>query len=176
MKKIISLGIACMSLLVVTPALAANQGTVGATSQGSAVVNLSIADLIRISDMNDFALGSYSGTGDLDANDNVCVWRNKTGGSYKVTATATEGAFKIKAGAEELAYSVFFNDQTGTSGEIAVAYNTVTATQTGANTQSASCATGGLSSNIHIRILESALQAAQPGAYTGTLIVTVEPV
>lgn len=177
-KKKISFifAVGCLTLLIVRISFAADQGTVGTVSQGRVDINLAIPDLIRISDLNDFSLGTYSGSGEINANDNICVWRNRASAQYKITATATEGAFKIKSGANKLAYSVFYNDQIGTSGEIAVSYNTATATQTGANTQSSSCAVGGLVGNVHIKILEASLQRAQPGAYIGTLILTAEPI
>ena len=158
-------------------AFAASQGSLGTTSQGSLDITLSIEDLIRISDFSDMAFGAYSGTGDLNSNDDLCVYRNDTGGQYTITATASEGAFQVDdGGTNTIAYSVFFNDTTGTTGEVAVTYNTATATQSGANTTSSDCSVGGLSANVHVRFLAADLQAAVPGSYSGTLVLTANPV
>ena len=44
-------------------AFAATQGTLGATSQGSLVITLTIDPLVQISALNDIALGTYTGGG-----------------------------------------------------------------------------------------------------------------
>lgn len=161
---------------VVSSAFAATDGTLGSTSQGDLDISLSIANLIQISNFSDLALGAYSGTGDLEGNDDLCVYRNNAGGQYTITATASEGSFKVVAGAEEIPYAAYFNDVTGTTGEIPLAYSTATATQSGANTVSADCSSGGLRANVHVKVLEADLQAAEPGSYSGTLILTANPV
>ena len=100
---------------------------------------------------------------------------NDSGGQYTITATASEGAFQVEDGANNIAYGVFFNDQTGTTGEASLTYNTASATQSGANTSSSDCSVGGLSANFHVQMTSANLSAAQPGNYTGTLILTVAP-
>ena len=158
---------------------AATQGTLGATSTGTTVVTLTIAEQFQITDVADIALGAYGGTGDLNGNDDLCVYHNGDG-SYRVTitdtSTITPASFTVEdAGdANEIAMSVFFNDVTGTVGEAAVTDGTALTPLSGANTSTADCSVGGLSANVHVTLLEAALQAAPAGAYDSTLTLVVE--
>jgi hypothetical protein len=176
MKKVLMLAVSAFLVFTPIQAFAANDGTLGTSSQGDLDITVTIQDLIQISDFSDFALGTYGGSGDLENNDDLCVYRNSAGAQYTVTATASEGAFEVQDGGESIAYSVFFNDVTGTTGEVQLSYNSASATQSGANTQSADCSVGGLSANVHVVIAEADLQAAVPGSYSGTLILTANPV
>ena len=178
MKLIKKLAAVAVALTITAaPAVAATDGLLGSTSTGSLDITVNIGDLVRITNFQDIAFGTYSGSGDLNADDDLCVYRNNTASAnYTITATATEGSFQVESGANNIDYDVFFNDVTGTTGEIALAYNTVSVAQSGANTASETCATGGLTSNVHVRMVEADLQAAAPGAYSGTLILTAAPV
>jgi hypothetical protein len=160
---------------IASGAHAATDGTLGSTSTGTLSITLGIQDLVRISGLADMALGNYTGAGDLNSNEDVCVYRNGPSGQYKVTASASEGAFALKAGSNAIPYKVYFNDATGVSGETLLTYSAISGAQSGANNQSVDCSVGGKSSNVHVQLLETDLQAAAPGAYSGTLILTVEP-
>ncbi|MCC6220583.1 MAG: hypothetical protein IT291_04995 [Deltaproteobacteria bacterium] len=171
-----ALVVAILLVAFTSQANAATDGTLGTTSTGDLDITVTIPDLVMISGFVDIAFGVYGGTGDLTSNQNLCVYRNATAGQYTITATSAEGAFQVEAGALTLAYSVYFNDVTGTAGEIALVYNTATVTQSGANTTIADCSVGGDSANVHVTITEANLQAAEPGAYSGTLILLATPV
>jgi spore coat protein U-like protein len=162
--------------LLCSAAHGASDGTLGQTSSGNLSISVTIVELVRISGLRDVAFGVYSGAGDLDNNTNICVYRNSLAAQYRITATTVEGAFRLTSGANLLPYRLYFNDTIGTTGEVLLAYNTLSATQTGANTQTVDCSVGGLKANVHVQILQADLQAARPGAYTGTLILTANPV
>lgn len=156
-------------------------GTLGATSTGTADVTLSINEQFQISDMNAFAFGAYGGTGDFDANDDICVYHNGDG-SYRVTITdnsanVTANAFQVEDATDtnEIDMSIFWNDVTGVTGESAVTYNTALTPQSGANTSAADCSVGGLSANLHVVLAEADLQAATAGSYDSELTVLIEP-
>lgn len=154
-------------LMTSAGAMAATQGTAGATSTGTAVVSVTIADIVQISDMNDFAFGTYSGTGNLNGTDNVCIYRNGTG-NYTVTATGSgaANAFTMTDGTNTIAYSVSLDGANLTTG---------TATnQTGAHATSANCG-GTPNKALAVNVLAADLQAAPAGAYTGTLTLLVAP-
>lgn len=165
-----------MSLVASQSALAATDGTVGATSTGTSNISVNVPDLIRISGLADLALGSYSGSGDMSGADDICVYTNKAPGNYFVTASGSgaANAFTITNGTNTIAYNVFFNDTTGTSGEVSLASGVKSAQQTGANTTSASCG-GSSSANFHVVVPEANIQAAPAGSYSGTLTLVVEP-
>lgn len=91
------------------------------------------------------------------------------------SGSGASNAFTLASGSNSLAYSVFYNDASSTTGEAAVTAGTVLSGQSGANTTSVNCG-GGSNANFHVRIAESNLLAAPAGAYTGILTLFVEPV
>ena len=158
-------------------ALAASDGILGATSTGTADVSLTIDEVVRITDMDDFAFGAYSGSGNLKADDSICVYHNGDG-NYKVTisddSTSTPADFAVEGPLGDIAMEVKWNDQQNTAGNQAVDFG-VGLAGTSANTQSETCATGGLSANMEVKMAEANIQAAPAGAYISTLTVLVEP-
>jgi hypothetical protein len=126
--------------------------------------------------MADLALGNWSGSGDEEDDEDVCIYTNKAAATYYVTASGSgaASAFTLASGGNTLAYSVYFNDVTGTVGEAQLTATTKSAQQTGANTSSQTCS-GGNNANFHVVIAEAALLAAPSGAYTGTLTLLIEP-
>ena len=159
-------------------AIAASDGTLGSTSEGRLDISLTITPLLMISNLNDFIFGSYSGTGDLVGQDDICVYRNDPAGEYRIVATSVEGRFAIAGpNGTVIPYNLFYNDERGTQGATELSYNTGSNTQTGANTSSATCFHGKvLNANVSVKLKEEHLQSVPSGAYTGTLILTVEPV
>lgn len=183
MKKLLALaaGTAVALTLSYDTYAATADGTLGATSTGTADVTLTIAEQFQISDMDAFAFGAYGGTGDLDANDDICVYHNGDG-SYRVTITddssnVTPNSFEVEDATDstDIAMSVSWNDATGTAGETAATHGTPITPQSGANTSAADCSVGGLSANLHVVLLEADLQAAAAGSYDSEITVLVEP-
>jgi hypothetical protein len=166
-----------LSAFVFSPYAKAADGTLGSTSTGVSTVTVTVPDLIKISSVADISFGTYAGSGDLNANDDVCVYTNKTGGAYRVTGTGSgaAGAFTLASGGNTLSYAVFFNDQSGTTGEQSLTAGTPLGSQSGANTSSLTCG-GSNDANFHVRIVEANLLAVPSGAYTGTLSLLVEPI
>ena len=160
----------------VTPVFAATDGTLGTTSTGTSVITVTIPELILITGLADISFGTYGGTGDLNGNDDICIYTNKAAGTYGVTATGdgAASAFTITDGSNTIAYNVYFNDVSGTTGETQLITNTANTSQTGANTSSQNCG-GGANANFHVEMLEANLQAAPAGAYSGTLTLVVAP-
>jgi len=159
---------------------AATQGTLGATSTGTSVVTLTIPALFRISGIGDLALGTYSGTGTMTANDDICVYSNSSG-NYRVRITdnsemtANQFAVENAANTGQIAMEVRWNDVIGITGNVAVTYNTPLASQTGANTQTTDCSVGGLKANLQVNFTQANLLAAPASAYSSTLTITIEP-
>jgi hypothetical protein len=101
------------AVTVATPAYAASQGSVGATSTGTADVSVGVSDRVRISNLNDMAL-TFAGTGDVVGTDTFCVYRNGTG-SYDIElSSANAGSaseFRASDGAGTFVdYVVTFDD------------------------------------------------------------------
>jgi len=176
-----ALTVAALSTTVLSgAAFAATQGTLGATSTGTTDVTLTIASQVRISDLNDFALGTYGGAGNLTGNDNVCAYTNVASGAYNITftdnseMTATQFAVENAGNTAEIPMEVRYNDVTGTAGNAVATYGTQMAS-TGANITADDCSAGGLSGNIQVTLLAADLQAAPADAYASTVTVLMEP-
>jgi hypothetical protein len=161
------------------PGLAATQGSLGAPSTGSALIQLGIGLIAVIRRIDDLVMGSWSGAGDLAANDDVCIGTN-SGGNYAVllSGSGAGGAFTLTNGSQTLAYNAFWNDQTGTAGRMPVSPNSLLTGQTGAGGPFGIflCFFGStVNANVSAVIPEANLQAASASAFTGALTITVVP-
>jgi hypothetical protein len=161
-------------------AFAATQGTLGATSTGTVLASVTISQQYQISGLTDFALGTYSGAGALTANQDVCAYTNDSTRAYHVlvtdSSTMSATGFSVQnAGATaQIPYTLKWNNAIGTTGNVALAYNTLLA-GANANIVSATCTTGGKSANLQINMIATDLQAAPAGSYSTTITMVVEP-
>ena len=143
------------------------------TDATSFAVRIDVPDLVRISNLDDIALGFYSGSGAMVGSDAVCVYRNDPGGSYTVEASGqgAGSAFVLAHDGAELGFTVDYSDgndwRAMTAGGVPlVAQN--------ANSTAPDC--GGMTNaGIRVRIEEEALANAEPGTYAGSLTLTVAP-
>lgn len=160
-------------LLTVTEVFAATDGTVGATSTGTATISVTLPKLVRIRGMRDFAFGTYTGTGALTDNENINVSSNYTG-TYSVTGRGSGAAFAftLTDGSNLIPYSVAYNDATGTSGQAALTTNVALTGQTGI-VKPLGTATD--NANYQVDITEANLQAVDAGAYSGVLSLIITP-
>ncbi|MFO0989289.1 MAG: hypothetical protein U1F37_18320 [Alphaproteobacteria bacterium] len=167
-------GLSLAALLGAAPALAATQGTVGSTSTGSVTINATVPNLVRITNLDDINLGTWSGSGDMTGSDNVCVW--STTRKYNITATGSgaAGAFTLSdGGTNTVAYSVQWAQTSGASTGTALTSGTALTAQN-TSTTSTTCS-GGSNSTLIVKILDAALQAAPAASYSGTLTLVVAP-
>jgi len=174
-NKLATAGVVTLLAVAGHQALAATDGTLGATSTGTSDVSLTINQSYQISGVSDLALGAWSGTGDLSGNDDVCVYTNDASAGYQVNITNSTGSFTVaNAGATaSVPFAVKWNSTTGTSGNQAVTYNSPLA-GTGANTSSTNCG-GGNDANFEVSVLAADLSAAPADSYSSTLSITIEP-
>ena len=103
-------GLLTSAVLGFCPAEAATQGTLGATSTGTANISITKSVQAQISDLSDMTLSSWSiGQGAVTLYSNVCIY-SSTGG-YKVTATGSgsSNAYTIASGSNTMPYSVAWN-------------------------------------------------------------------
>lgn len=167
-------------ITLTTDAFAASDGTVGSTSTGQSTITLTIPEYVIVRNMNDFALGSWNGTAAIDSNDDISIAGNDDQGTptYQVTLSGSgaASAFTISRTAPAvgpaLAYTVAFNDQTGTAGGAAATATVAITGQTGIHTALDTVTTN---ANIRVQISLAALQAAPRGSYSGTLTIVVAP-
>ncbi len=192
------LGALCLATLMIVSAPsevdAATQGQLGfGTSTGSVDVDLIIGFQARINGFQDFALGDWSGTGPMTANDDICVGLNFLPATYRIRASGDgepgdPSAFTLSNGATQINYNVFFNDAVGTAGRVPLtAGSTLTGqvaptpfTNVFANPSVFNFFFGGVfgcagpNANISIEVPEAELTGGF-GTYNGTLTVTLLP-
>ena len=115
----IKCGVYCISLLFISlNSYAATQGTPGLTSTGTVGIQVVNNDLAWIKGLNDINLGTWSGTGDMSGNDDICVATNFFFfqlNNYHIRAsgdgdTIDPSAFTLSNGAQDIYYRVFFTD------------------------------------------------------------------
>jgi len=131
----------------------------------------SLAD-VRISNMNNIGLGSWSGSGDVSDEDGVCIF-NDGGPNYLITASGTGsgGSFRLTDSGNEVEFNVRFKGSSG--GFTSLSPNS--SHSFSAADQSDSNCSGGTNATIEISVSESDLLAAHKGSYSGTLNLQVDP-
>lgn len=167
------------SMLLTGPALASTDGSFGATSTGSLVINASVPGRVRISGLTDVTFsGVDPSVAATDAQD-VCVWSNTSTRGYSVTATGSgaASAFTLSSGALPVVpYTVEWAPTSGQStGSALIAGTTLTGqTSTAINSD---CSAGPSSSaSLVVSLGSPTLQSMTAGVtYNGTLTLVVAP-
>lgn len=161
---------------------AAVNGSLGNTSTGRLDITFALGVAGVIVDLRDFNLGSWSGSGDLRDNDDLCI--GTTGTSEYIIRADGQGAgnnFVLSNGTNQIAYRVFWNDTTGTAGNFELAPGVQSTNLTNPpNTfvslgGGAYACTGARDANVEVLVEESVLQAAEAGTYAGVLTLTMVP-
>lgn len=181
MKNFLKTTALVTGVLLSSSAFSATPGTVGATSTGTLDISVDVEDLVRISGLSDIILTfDVTGTGPITGSSTACVYRNG-GGDYSIEATGsgTASAFTIQnasATPTPIAYTVGWDDAvTGTAVSAATSGTPLTG-QTGANTVSDDCSTGGgANAFVEVTVPRASLSAAPAGTYNGTLTLEVSP-
>lgn len=183
---ILVLTIATLTTVMPHVALAAQQGTNGATSSGNITINYIQNINTRITGFADMALGTWSGSGPLTANQNLCVGRSGIGffgtGTYRILAhgdgePGDPSAFTLSNGANQISYDAYFNDQPGTANRQQLTPGLQLTGQTGFGFWMILNLLFGCSvnnANVSVEVPASELSSGV-GTYTGTLTLTLIP-
>lgn len=166
-NKILAVAMAAAGVAVSATSMAATNGNVGTTSAGTAVINLTIPSLIRITDLADVNLGTYNGDSiDRTGSSPACVRRNSAG-NYSVTATSANGSFVLTSvPATTIPYTL-------TWGGTGLTYGAALGGQVADSATLGSCTP--VAGKLGVNVPAAGMDAAQPGAYTDTVTVTVAP-
>jgi len=158
-------------------AMAADQGAIDATSEGSLEVTLELPELVRISDLDDIDLGTFAGAA-LDGTDDVCVW--STTRAYSITATGDGGggSFTLTGNnpsGDTLDYAVEWAENAGQTSGITLTSGTSLDNRT-TNATSTDC-NGGNDNNatVIVAVADDDLAAVTADSYSGTLTLLVAP-
>jgi hypothetical protein len=155
------------------------QGSLGATSQGSVLVTATVPARVQITGLTDLNFGTLDPTTAASSSENVCVWSNTSTKGYNVTATGDGGGtgntFKLASGANKLDYTV---EWAGTSGAVSGQALTTNVAKTGftSNATAPNCSAS-TSATMFVKFSTAQMQAAvgSATAYTGTLTLVVAP-
>ncbi len=150
-------------------------GTLGATSTDTSIVSLEVVDRVQITNVDNIALGAYSGTGVLSGATQYCVFRNG-GDNYTLKLTTDTGAFKVSSATtlQDINFTVKADaDADASNGQI-MTYNVASTAMAG----SALTDCGGLDNgSIEVSFSQADLLAVKSGNdYTATMTILVEPI
>ena len=162
--------------LISTSAMAATDGSMGATSTGQIDLDLEVLDSVEITSLDDVDFGTYGGTdtGDINAGDAYCVFVNG-GDDYTITPTSANGSFALDGVlGDSINYTVkLAGAATGAASASSVAYNAASATFSGSSARDCGSANN---ASVDISIAESEIRAASTDTYSDTLILLVSPI
>lgn len=171
-------GACIVAMLLQGSALAATQGSLGATSTGSISIGVSVPSLVQISGLTDVSFANQDPTVPAADAQNVCVWSNGSTKGYNVTATGsgTGSAFTLANGALTVPYSVEWSGTAGQSSGTALTSGSALRGLTSTATD-ATCASGPSdTASLIVKIATPDLQSMQASTnYTGTLTLVVAP-
>ena len=160
-------------------AISATDGVNGSTSTGTAEIQVTKGDGVRVSDLQDFNFGSGN-TAPGPQFDDICIY--STTGSYTLTASSNGNGsggpqFRMinTTSTEHIRYFVEFRDDTFSQNGTGLIHNVASATYNNADTVSDSCS-GGVNSRLILRIDTPTFNAATPGTYIDTLTLLVQPI
>jgi hypothetical protein len=167
---------AAVLLLASGAAYAAVQGTVGATSQGSAAINAAKGNSVRISGLADLTFPP-SLTTPAPLSQTACIY--STSGQYTIQATSgytLSGAYRLRDSASDyIAYSVNWYAAASGGTAVALTSGTPSPAQSNANNSSTSCG-GTANARFEVTIDDASFTAAPSGPYSDTLTLLVAPV
>ena len=159
-------------------ALAASQGSLGATSTGSVSIGASVPNRVQLSGLTDVSFASQDPATAALSPQSLCVWSNTSTKGYNVTASGsgTANAFTLANGALSVPYSVEWAQTSGQSSGTALTAGTVL-TGLKSTATNALCAAGPSSTaSLIVKMSTANLQSMQAATtYTGTLTLVVAP-
>ncbi len=166
------LATATISTLFASQALA---GSLGATSTDSSILSLEVVDRVQITNVDDIAMGAYSGTGTLSGATQYCVYRNG-GDNYTIKLTTNTGSFKVTSATtlEDIVFTAKIDSDADASNGTPIAYNTASAGMAGSAQTNCGGADNGA---IEVSFAQADLLAVSSGNdYTATMTILVEPI
>jgi hypothetical protein len=167
------------SLLLAGPALASTDGSFGATSTGSVVINASVPGRVRISGLTDVTFSNVDPSVAAADAQSVCVWSNTSTRGYSITATGSgaANAFTLSSGALPVVpYTVEWAPTSGQTSGASLAAGTALTGQTSTATNSDCSAGPSASASLVVSVGSPTLQSMTAGVtYNGTLTLVVAP-
>ena len=122
---------------------------------------------LSVSSVDDIDLGIWDGSAVFSANDDICVFETKNicdNGTCTYSVRARDSAFEVSNGVDPgVPFRVFYNDQSGVSGNQELMPGSSLLGQTGIFPRNCS----GVNGNFQIVFESANLNSLNPGIYTG---------
>lgn len=159
----------------VAQALGGSSGTMSDTR--NLIMSIAVAEIVRVSELNNVALGSWSGSGDMAASETFCVYSNNDSAGYTIGMSSPNklgDAFRLANGdtSEFVDYTLEFNDSVGGGAGTPVASTTIPGI---GNNSAADCSDSGDNATISVTVPQANLAAATPDSYADTVTLLVAP-
>ncbi|MEG3170363.1 hypothetical protein U1737_19420 [Sphingomonas sp. LB3N6] len=165
--------------LTSAPSYASTQGTLGATSQGSVQITVSIPSRVQISGLTDIAFTDVELGSQVSRAQNNCVWSNTATKGYTITATGsgTGGAFTLSSGQlAPITYGVQWAQTSGQTSGTALIPSAASAGFVSTALLPTCIAAPSSSSSLIVTVAASQLETMVSSTnYTGTLTLLVNP-
>ena len=160
---------------------AASDGSLGASSTGSATISITLPTKVVVSDVDDLAFGTWdASSATMTQADEVCIFTSNPSGQYRVTLSGdgTGSSFETTDGnSNTLPYKAYWTDTTVTTDLVELSAGVTATGRSNACTASTTCKGGCGNTNalFQVEFTEANLSAVRSGVYAGTLSITVEP-
>lgn len=177
-KRWALLGAAIASGFTASPAFAASQGNLGATSTGTVTISASVPSRARITGLADVAFTNQDPATAASNAQNVCIWSNTATKGYTITATGSgaASAFTLTNGSGTVPYAVEWAATSGQTTGTALSTGTASASLTTAAINQTCSAAPATTASLIVNISTANLGTMSAGtSYTGTLTLVVTP-
>jgi len=175
-RRCAGLAVIASAVMAASPAVAATQGSIGATSTGTVAITATVPNRALITSLSDVTFTNADPSVAATSSQGPCVWSNTSTRNYTITASGsgTAGAFTVASGSSVIPYSVGWANSANAASPTALTAGTASSALT-SNATNISCSGSG-NSTLKVTIGASDLQdmiATQ--SYTGTLTLVVTP-
>ncbi len=129
----------------------------------------------KVSNLMDLGFGTVAPFGPASSvNEDVCIYADNNQYSLTVSSNANAGAFEMLStgGPETIPYEVFWNNTTGTNGNVQLSANQALVFS---NANPAVNCGGQKNANIEINIPAASLEGALAGSYYATITILIGP-
>jgi hypothetical protein len=135
------------------------------------------SDKARLTELSDVSYGLITSFVDQTSSQDVCAFTSSNTNRYAVSAVGSGGggAFAIASGSAQLPYDVLWSDTPNGSGGTSLIAGLATGGFTSTTNQHTCNSGPPTTASLTIVIRSTSLSAAQAGAYSGTLQITIAP-
>ena len=137
---------------------------------------IDVSQSVRVSALDNIALGTWAGTGNVIGTESFCIYSNNSSAAYNISISSPQqdagGLFRIaNAGQTQfIGYDLTFADSVGGPGT-AVTGNSIS----GNGNNSAPMCAGDVNAELAVNLPEGNLQPAQSDSYSDTITLLIAP-